>query len=393
MFKEPHSSSENPRKRQAALITAILMALSYSHVYPSNGVSRADVVTVVVSHPEPASGRELQLPGSFEPYEQVLLHAKVTGYVSRVHADIGDRVVQGTALVALDVPEMKPALLRAKAIVVAAEAALQRTRAEAERDRITFQRLSGLQASEPLAVTGQDVDRAAADLEVAKAIVQSAEAEIAVAQAAVEELEALMAYAVIRAPFDGVVAQRFVAPGALVVSGEDGGDPVLEVMREDRLRLVLAVPESMVLEVKPGIPAEIAVDALPGRTFSGTVSRCAGPLTQDTRTMRAEIDMDDQGGQLRPGMYATVRLLLGGHEERLSVSASLIRHDADGSAFVWTVRDGVMEKTKVKIARDDGAVAVIQAGLLPESVIVVEAPPGLHAGQAVRTTESIGGVR
>ena len=393
MFKEPHTSPGVSRQRRAALITVVVTGLSYALVYPSGGVPGEEVATVVVSHPEPASGRELVLPGSFEPYERALLHAKVTGYVSRVHADIGDRVAQGTALVELEVPEMKPAMVRAKANVVAAEAALQTAQAQAERGHVTFQRLSTLQASEPLAVTQQDVDMAAADLQVAKSVVQSAEAEIAVTQARVEELVALMAYAVIKAPFDGVVAQRFVDPGALVVSGDDGGDPVLRVVREDRLRLVLAVPESMVLEVKPGIPAEIAVDALPGRTFSGTVSRCAGSLTQDTRTMRAEIDTDDQGGQLRPGMYATVRLRLGGDEEQLSVSASLIRHDAEGDAFVWTVRDGVAEKTRVKVAHDDGAIAVIQTGLLSESVVVVEAPLDLRAGQPVRTTESIKAAR
>ncbi len=98
--------------------------------------------------------------------------------------------------------------------------------------------------------------------------------------------------------------------------------------------------------------------------------------------MRAEIDIDHHGGVLRPGMYATVRLELGGGSDELSVPASVIRHDADGQAFVWTVHDGTAAKTPVEIARDDGASAVI-AGLSLETAIVLEGPAELHEGQPV----------
>ena len=384
MIEEHQPSAHIFRRRRTALLAVILTGL----VYPTGVARGEEAATVVVGHPQPALGRAFELPGSFEPYERALLFAKVTGYVSKVRVDIGDRVIPGMALVQLDVPEMKPALGRAKADVVAAEAAVLKAQAHAERDRITSERLSGLQASEPLAVTGQEVDMAAADLQISRAEVQSAEAEVLVAQAKLEELEALMSYAVIRAPFEGVVARRFVDPGALVVSGANGGDPVLEVTREDRLRLVLAIPESIISQTRVGVPAEITVDALPGRSFSGTVTRCAGPLTRDTRTMRAEIDMDDHGGILRSGMYATVRLQLGGDDEQLSVPASLIRHDENGRTFVWTVRDGVAEKTHVRIARDDGASAVIQDGLRLERLVLLEGPSELREGQQVHITQT-----
>ncbi len=387
MFRERQPPGGITSRRRKVLLAVILTGLTCVLVDPTHDARGDDAATVVVGHPEAASVLEVELPGSFEPFERALLYSKVTGYVSRVRVDIGDQVARGTPLVDLDVPEMGPTLGRAKADVVAGEAAFQKAQAQAERDRITSRRLSGIQAREPLAVTQQDVDMAAADLQVSIAAVQNAKAEIAVAKARVEEVEALMAYAVIRAPFNGVVAQRFVDPGALVVSGADGGDPVLEVVREDRLRLVLAIPEAIVPRTRVGLPAEITVDAIPGRIFSGTVTRCAGPLSRDTRTMRTEIDMDGHGGLLRSGMYATVRLQLGGDEEQLKVPAALIRHDGDGRAFVWTVRDGVAKKTHVEIARDDGASAVIQAGLLPESLIVLEAPPGLLEGQSVRVTE------
>lgn len=381
------------RQGRTVIFAVVLAALICVLAGPIRGENGEDAPTVVVTRPESAPGRQVALPGSFEPYEQALLFAKVTGYVARVRAEIGDRVMRGSALVELDVPEMKPALLRARADVLVAEVAQQKAQAQTERDRITYRRLSGLQASEPLAVTQQDVDMAAADLEVSEAVAQSASAEIAVAEAKMDELEALMAYAIIRAPFDGVVAQRFVHPGALVVSGADGGDPVLEVVREDRLRLVLAIPEPVVPLTQVGVPAEITVDALPDRTFQGTVTRCAGPLTPDTRTMRAEIDMDSHGGLLRPGMYATVLLHFDGDDNLLSVSAALIRHDEDGRAFVWTVRDGRVGKTSVEIARDDGASAVIRTGLQPDSLVVLEGPADLDEGQPVSIRERTEGAQ
>ncbi len=343
-----------------------------------------DAVTVVVGEPRSTQPHTVELPGGFESYEDADLYAKVTGYVSKVHVDIGDRVPAGTPLVLLDIPEMKPTLERARADVFAAEAALEKAKAQVRRDGITRDRLSDLQVREPLAVTQQDVDMAEADLEVSRAAERSATAEISVARAKVEELEALMDYAVIRAPFEGVVAKRLVDPGELVVSGADGGNPLLQVVREDWLRLVLAVPESIVPQTRVGTEAMISVGALSGLEFGATITRCSDSLSRDTRTMRAEIDVDNRKGSIRPGMYAKVRLEVGHGRGQLSVPTSVIRRDNEGQPFVWTVRDGAAAKARVEIARDDGISAVIATGLRPDTTIVLEGSAQLREGQPVR---------
>lgn len=311
---------------------------------------------VVVTRPEVVEGgRVIEIPGSFHPYEQALLHAKVTGYVSDVNVDIGDQVKKNDVLIRLHLPET--------------EAQLREARAAAELARVTSHRLSTLRAEEPMAVTQQDVDVAAAEEKVASAKVQ--------------QLKALMDYAVIRAPFDGMVARRLVDPGALVVSGYDGGDPVLEVARADRLRLVLAIPEAEVPEVKPGVKVRVTVDLLRGRIFEGKVARVSGALAQDTRTMRAEIDMDAEGGLLRPGMYATVRLQLETVPNALSLPSSVVHQESE-HAFVWTVREGSLRKAAVEIVRDDGERVIISAGLDPETRVLLAGPQNLQEGQAVR---------
>ena len=342
-----------------------------------------DAPLVVVTHPQQGQRRTVELPGSFEPYEQARLHAKLTGYVSMVKVDIGDRVKRGALVVQLDLPEMAPGLARAKADLLVAEAALRKTRAEVDLARITSDRLTELKTQEPLAVTQQDVDVAVAEKQAALAKADSGVAEVAVARAEVEHLEAMMSFLAIRAPFDGVVTRRFVHPGTLVVAGDDGGEPVLEVVRDDRLRLVLSVPEAIVPLTRNGLEAEISVDALPDRTFGGVISRCADSLSSDTRNMRAEIDLENDGGLVRPGMYATVRLVLDEGHDVLTVPASLVRRE-NGEAFVWTVRDGLVQKTAVEIARDNGDRAVIDNGLGPESLVVVSAPRDLSEGQSVR---------
>ena len=101
-----------------------------------SGAGAEDAATVVVGQPWPTPPQAIELPGSFEPYEDALLYAKVTGYVSRVHVDIGDRVSAGAPLVRLDIPEMKPALGRARADVLAAEAAVEKADAQIRRDRM-----------------------------------------------------------------------------------------------------------------------------------------------------------------------------------------------------------------------------------------------------------------
>lgn len=352
---------------------------------PEGETDDSDTPLVVVARPELGTGfREIDLPGSFEPFERALLFAKVTGYVKQVYVDIGDTAKRGEPLVELRLPEMKAEMARARADVAAAGALLRQAQANSELASITHRRLADLSAREHLAVIQQDVDVASAKEKVAAAKVDTAAAELDVARAELDHLKALMEYSVIRAPFDGMVAKRAVDPGALVVDGADGGKSVLEFARADRLRLVIAVPEAHVYRMKPGIEVRITVDALPERIFLGTVSRVAGALAPDTRTMRAEIDMGSEGGLLLPGMYATVRCFLPEESRTLTLPASLIRRE-EGEVFVWTVDGGRLKKVPIALGYDDGDRVVIEGGIGPDSLVVKAGPANMTEDQRVRT--------
>ncbi|MBI4558692.1 MAG: efflux RND transporter periplasmic adaptor subunit [Candidatus Hydrogenedentes bacterium] len=253
----------------------------------------------------------IELSGSIEAFEKADLYAKVSGYIEEITVDIGDEVHAGDAISRLTIPEMGPELLRAKTAIAEARAQYEKARADASLTGVTYTRYSDLYAKEPGAITKQEVDVAKAEQSVATAQVSVANASIASAEAEVARLEALMDYAIIKAPFDGVITKRYLDTGSLVVAGTGGGKPLVEIMRKDKVRLVVYVPEAAASSVKPGTPASVTIDALKGLdAMDASVTRCSGSLMPDTRSMRAEIELSNSSDTLKPGMFAKVRLKL-----------------------------------------------------------------------------------
>lgn len=117
-----------------------------------------------------------------------------------------------------------------------------------------------------------------------------------------DELQAMVQFASIKAPFNGTITRRFVHPGNLVTS-DMGSSPVLNIVRHDTLRLVIDLPDYTTEQIKLGHQFSYVVDSYHSKTFKGVISRLAGALASDTRTMRALSGVD---GVLKPGMFCTV---------------------------------------------------------------------------------------
>jgi len=344
----------------------------------------AEDPTVVVVRPEL---RDVQLtttlPGNIEPFEIVQVHARATGYVEDVLVDIGDGVTEGQVLARLTIPEMTPDLARARAELKAAQARLVRARAAAELAATEARRMTESHARLPGAVPAQDVDIAVAQRKVADADVAVRTAEESLAAAAVTRLEVLMSYATIRAPFDGVVTHRMVHTGALAIQGDESGDPLFTVLRIDRMRLAIDVPERVAPLVEVGEEMTFTVDALPGRSFGTEVARTVGGLSPASRRMRVEGDISQPTG-CRPGMYATVTLAYESLTDALAVPSRSLR-TRDGVTFVLVAINDVLEQVPVSVVEEDGVWALVNgSGLSSESAVVVDGPPGLLAGQRVR---------
>ena len=302
-----------------------------------------------VNPPSGTNPTALVLPAVLNADESVELYAKASGYVSKINVDIGSRVREGDVLIQLDAPEMVDDVKQSEAVDAARQARLAAMKAKAEQARlgvesalaqtkrveaelalcrITYQRKAELYREKAIPQQEYDVAQnqqsiSEADLVIAQAKAQSArgeeaaaraeieaaEAELGVARADAARLRTLLAYTTLKAPFDGVVTRRGVDRGAFVRSAAQGtGAALLAVEKVDRLRLVIDVPETHAPLVHTGTQVQVQLRAQADRTFVAQVSRTAASLRADTRTMRAEVDLDNQSGRFLPGMYARVSI-------------------------------------------------------------------------------------
>jgi RND family efflux transporter MFP subunit len=246
----------------------------------------------------------VDLPGEFEPFQSADVRAKVRGYVERVLVDRGSMVRQGQLLIELRAPEMQAAIAEAESKQQAAEAERVEAEARLAAAESTNERLKKA-AETPGAIAGNELVQAQKQVDAARAVVQAKVLATGAAKAAVEAQRELATYLRITAPFDGVVTDRLVHPGALAGPGDAGA--LLVVQDISRLRLVVALPEEYAGGIANGARVEFRAPAYPGRAFFGTVARVAHTFDEKTRTMAVELDVANRGNLLAPGMYPSVK--------------------------------------------------------------------------------------
>lgn len=294
--------------------------------------------------------RWVTLPGSFAPWQQVDLKARVAGYLHRVAVDKGDVVTAGQTLIEIEVPELQADLIRHRAEVKAAE--------------IEVKRLHEARAKSPDLVLPQAVD--------------DAEAKLAIAKAGMERANALIDLAQIKAPFAGTITDRRVDPGAFAAAG---GDTLLQLTDAGTLRFQVPVIETETALLKPGLQVEARVDALGGAVVKGVLSRLSGQLDAATRTMLIEADFKNDDGRLRPGMFATARIAVEQHDQATLIPVTgLVKEKAN--SFVFKHVDGRAVKTAVKPGFNDG-VNVEVPELKPDEIILLPGSATLTDKQEV----------
>lgn len=291
-----------------------------------------------------AVDRQVKLPGEFQPYLAVSIYAKLPGFVKRVAVDRGSPVKHGQLLITLEAPEMVAQVAEAQSKAQAL--GLQRAEAEAKRSsaQSTYDRLKAASAT-PGVVAENDVIVAQKTAEGAQALVRSYDDSIKAAQAQVQSVKDLEQYLTLKAPFDGIVTERNVHPGALVGPGT-GSTPLLRLHQVSRLRLVVAVPEALVGAMVKGALVPFTVPAHPGETFYGVLNLMAHDLDEKTRTMPVELDVKNPTLRLSPGMYAEVQWPVRRPQPSLLVPPTSIVTTTERT-FVIRVKDGVAEWVNV----------------------------------------------
>jgi RND family efflux transporter MFP subunit len=326
------------------------------------------------------SPRDLSLPGTTSAFEAATIYARQSGYVARRLVDIGSQVKAGDVLAIIAAPEIDDQLNQARAQLLQMQAALKQAEASRTLAQATESRTATLVAQGWQSRQQGDTDRA--NLQTQTAGVGVAQANIAAQQAQVARLEKEQAYERVVAPFDGVITQRSIDTGSLVTADSTSGSSMFQIARTNVLRVQVYVPQDAALGLKEGVAATVQVAEIPGRVFTGRVARTAEALQAGTRTLLAEVDVDNQDGALTAGLYCTVKFEVPRADPVIQIPAEALIFNRDGTQ-VAVFEDGKARIRKVSIAEDDGDHLAVATGLNPGDRVIVSLPVDLTDGAPV----------
>jgi len=331
------------------------------------------VVAVIRASAAPLD-QQLVLPASIEAYEESPIYARTNGYLLRWTKDIGSRVKKAELLAEIDTPEIDQELMQARA-------ARQQVAAQLEIAKISNERWQNLRKTD-------SVSQQEADMQLSN--YQQAVANLAAADANVRRLEQLESFKRVYAPFSGVLTKRNVDPGALINAGSNGKE-LFDIARVDPLRVFANVPQSYTPAIKVGMPAFVVLQEFPGRKFNGKVARTADAIDPLTRTLRAEVDVPNQNGELLPGAFGELHFKIDVTAKKLTVPINALLFRKEGAQVAVVGPDGKVQLRHISIGRDYGTSLEVLEGIGVEDRIVINPPDSLEEGQAVRVNEEKAG--
>jgi RND family efflux transporter MFP subunit len=313
--------------------------------------------------------KEITIPAEFRPYNEVELHAKVSGYVNKINVDIGDKVKAGELLALLEVPELQDDLDHAIA-------AQQRAAAEYRDAHLAYTRIVEVNKQHPNLMAQQDLDTAEAkDATYAGAL--------AGARSQVQKFRTMVGYTRITAPFAGVVTKRYADPGALIQAGTSSAQamPLVRVSDNNLLRLDFPVSVDYVSGIQLGAPAWVTVDSLAHRAFEGKIARFSNKIDDSTRTMVVEMEVPNPTLELVPGMYAKVMLKVDQRPRALAIPVEAVGSD---SKSVMTVNSShVVEERPVQLGIETASKYEVVSGLREGDLVLLGNAGQVTAGQKV----------
>jgi RND family efflux transporter MFP subunit len=331
----------------------------------------AEVLNVNVVHPKPgAASDELVLPGNIEAFTDTPVYARTDGYLKRWYTDIGAHVKAGQLLAEIETPEIDQQLWQARAQLETAQANLGLAQSTAVR----WQSLLKTES-----VSRQETDEKIGDLAAKKAAVDAAAANV-------KRLEQMQSFQKIYAPFDGIITARNIDIGSLINAGSNGpGKEMFHMAATYMMRVYVEVPQVKSQVAKPGTPAELTLSEMPGRRFHGRVARTSGAISPSSRTLRAEVDVENPDGTLLPGAFVEVHMNLPAAAHSLTVPVNAMLFRSEGMT-VAAVRDNRVALLPVTIGHDYGNELEITSGLSANEQLIVNPPDSIASGQQVRVS-------
>jgi len=408
----------------AAVVSAALAAFQPWKSQSSETVSVERPVetlrTVEVANPSATSTSSVVLPATVRPWQATDLIARVSGYLKVWHRDLGDRVQAGELLAEIDTRELDQELAAAESLAREADAAavqaraerveaeadlkvadsqLERARAElalarsqlTRREKLfaskivtqeefdTFQRQLEARVADEGA-TASDVSRRRSNLDTRTAIIAVRDATAKSRQSTVNRLQELVVFKKIVAPFDGVVTRRNAEIGALITAGKE----VLFTMEDmSRIRVTLNVPQTYSVQTTIGVEATIILPEAPGKSVKAAITRVADSVESTTRTMLAEIELENSQARLQPGSYAQVSLKTQQDSAVWSIPSNTVSMRVQGPHIAVVNEQDQIELRQVSLGRDLGKRVIVAEGLHGGERLVINPADDLVNGQQV----------
>jgi membrane fusion protein, multidrug efflux system len=322
-------------------------------------------VSVAVAH-EQSLQRSAEIQGALYAKERTTIASQVEGNVADVSADMGDSVAAGQVMLRIDPREYQ---LHAGS----AEAALNQASARAANSAARYARALELRRDGTIAP--EQFDQIAATMRMDQADQQAAQRALDLAKKKLSDTE-------IRAPFAGFVQKRMVSLGEYVAPGKD----VYELIATDPIKLRCPMPERYVPLAKLGMPVNLTIDARPGDKFTGTITRIAPALDEQSRTLLVEAEVRNPTGELKPGFFAHVTIDLG-QDRALFVPQSAVLRYA-GVARVFVITGGVARSREVKTGAVEGDQIEIIDGLKAGDRVATSGVDRLADGSLVKEQRS-----
>lgn len=390
----------------------------------ATGVAAPAVKTVKVARPEAATTSEVVLPATLRPWQSTTLHARVSGYLTAWHKDLGATVKAGEVLAEIETPELDQELAEGEATaaeamsaVVQAKAERQEAEAELNVAEATWNRtkadaelaISQLARREKLLTTNaisqeeydtfqkqvqaRNADVAAAQADVARrrtglstkaAVIEAREAAAKSRQANVERLKETLRFKRITAPFDGVVTGRTAEVGMLVTAGKE---PLYVVEDMTKIRVQVNVPQTYATQTGQGTPVVVRMPEAATST-AGTVTRTAESVDAQNRTMLAEIELDNAAHRFQPGSYAQVTFQAAANGTAWTIPANTLQMRVEGPHVAVVNARSEVEIRRIELGRDLGQRIVVKSGVGGDERLIVNPDEELRNGLAVRMSSS-----
>lgn len=390
-----------------AVLASLIAACGTGKTDPKGAAEAPTPVEVVQAHLQPIT-RKLEVVGTLFPDDQVVVSSQVEGQVLKVHVDVGDPVRAGQVMVSLDTEELRYQLERQEANL---QSMMARLGLSDERGKVKdvaqlpevkkvaadlmdaeqkFQRARDLHRQDLIAQ--QDLDAADARYRALKAqyevVVQQVrmlEAEFRSQRADLELARKKLRDAEVRAPFDGFIQERHVAPGQYLRVQT----PVMTLVKPNPLRLRAEIPERMSHWVQAGQAIDARTEALPDRVFRGRISRITPQVKEQSRSFAVEALIDNTEGALKPGLFVRAIVSTAKVDKVLLVPEDALRY-AFGIYRVLIVENGKLAGREVKLGDHfENRVELIE-GVRPGDWVALH-PERLREGAAVKVEKARAG--